>query len=82
MEVGELQPDCLASCGLKTSILGTADQDHFQALTVFPPQSSSICRAAIHYGILDNKGGLVDITRNGRVPFFVKSERNGMESLR
>lgn len=33
---GELRPDCLASCGLKTSILGTADQDHFRALTVFP----------------------------------------------
>ncbi|KAK1330392.1 hypothetical protein QTO34_010581 [Cnephaeus nilssonii] len=49
--------------------------------TLFYESSSSICRAAIHYGILDNKGGLVDITRNGRVPFFVKSERNGMESL-
>lgn len=46
------------------------------------PQSSSICRAAIHYGILDDKGGLVDVTRNGKVPFFVRSERNGVESLR
>lgn len=46
------------------------------------PQSSSICRAAIHYGILDAKGGLVDVTRNGKVPFFVRSERNGVESLR
>ncbi|KAK2509808.1 hypothetical protein MC885_002732 [Smutsia gigantea] len=44
-------------------------------------KSSSICRAAIHYGILDDNGGLVDITRNGKVPFFVKSERNGVESL-
>lgn len=47
-----------------------------------PPQASSICRAAIHYGILDDKGGLVDVTRNGKVPFFVKSERNGVQSLR
>lgn len=45
-------------------------------------QSSSICRAAIHYGILDNKGGLVDITRKGRTPGFVKSTRNGVESFR
>lgn len=45
-------------------------------------QSSSICRAAIHYGILDNKGGLVDITRKGRTPAFVKSTRNGVESFR
>ncbi|KAG8513147.1 Cysteine-rich secretory protein LCCL domain-containing 2 [Galemys pyrenaicus] len=46
-----------------------------------PPQASSICRAAIHYGVLDDRGGLVDITRNGKVPFFVKSERNGVHSL-
>nr|XP_021526663.1 cysteine-rich secretory protein LCCL domain-containing 2 [Aotus nancymaae] len=49
--------------------------------TLFYESSSSICRAAIHYGVLDNKGGLVDITRNGKVPFFVKSERNGVHSL-
>ena len=45
-------------------------------------QASSICRAAIHYGILDDRGGRVDVTRNGKVPFFVKSERNGVQSLR
>lgn len=49
--------------------------------TLFYESASSICRAAIHYGILDDKGGLVDVTRNGKVPFFVKSERNGVESL-
>ncbi|XP_016047258.1 cysteine-rich secretory protein LCCL domain-containing 2 isoform X1 [Erinaceus europaeus] len=49
--------------------------------TLFYESSSSICRAAIHYGVLDDRGGLVDITRNGKVPFFVKSERNGVESL-
>uniref|UniRef100_A0A8C0RPD9 Cysteine rich secretory protein LCCL domain containing 2 n=1 Tax=Canis lupus familiaris TaxID=9615 RepID=A0A8C0RPD9_CANLF len=49
--------------------------------TLFYESSSSICRAAIHYGILDSKGGLVDVTRNGKVPFFVRSERHGVESL-
>lgn len=43
--------------------------------------SSSICRAAIHSGALDNRGGLVDITRKGRADFFVKSTRNGIGSL-
>uniref|UniRef100_A0ABM5ETT4 Cysteine-rich secretory protein LCCL domain-containing 2 isoform X2 n=1 Tax=Pogona vitticeps TaxID=103695 RepID=A0ABM5ETT4_9SAUR len=43
--------------------------------------SSSICRAAIHSGVLDNRGGLVDITRKGRTDFFVKSTRNSVESL-
>uniref|UniRef100_A0A8C6NF48 Uncharacterized protein n=1 Tax=Melopsittacus undulatus TaxID=13146 RepID=A0A8C6NF48_MELUD len=50
--------------------------------TFYYESSSSICRAAIHYGILDNKGGLVDITRKGRTPAFVKSTRNGVESFR
>ncbi|MBW03579.1 Cysteine-rich secretory protein LCCL domain-containing 2, partial [Eschrichtius robustus] len=50
--------------------------------TLFYESVSSICRAAIHYGVLDDKGGLVDVTRNGKVPFFVKSERNGVQSLR
>ncbi|XP_075392993.1 cysteine-rich secretory protein LCCL domain-containing 2 [Tenrec ecaudatus] len=49
--------------------------------TLFYESASSICRAAIHYGVIDNSGGLVDITRNGQVPFFVKSERNGVQSL-
>ncbi|XP_067327270.1 cysteine-rich secretory protein LCCL domain-containing 2 [Anolis sagrei] len=43
--------------------------------------SSSICRAAIHSGVLDNRGGLVDITRKGRSDFFVKSTRNGIDSI-
>ncbi|XP_058135619.1 cysteine-rich secretory protein LCCL domain-containing 2 [Dasypus novemcinctus] len=49
--------------------------------TLFYESSSSICRAAIHYGVIDDRGGLVDIVRNGRVPFFVKSTRHGVESL-
>uniref|UniRef100_A0A8C9J3J6 Cysteine rich secretory protein LCCL domain containing 2 n=1 Tax=Panthera tigris altaica TaxID=74533 RepID=A0A8C9J3J6_PANTA len=63
---------CPAGClGSKAQVFGT----------LFYESSSSICRAAIHYGILDAKGGLVDVTRNGKVPFFVRSERNGVESL-
>ncbi|XP_054841170.1 cysteine-rich secretory protein LCCL domain-containing 1 [Eublepharis macularius] len=42
---------------------------------------SSICRAAIHYGILDNDGGWVDITRQGRRNYFIKSYRNGVQSI-
>ncbi|KAM4614482.1 cysteine-rich secretory protein LCCL domain-containing 2 [Discoglossus pictus] len=49
--------------------------------TLFYESMSSICRAALHYGVIDNNGGLVDITRKGRLPFFVKSTRNGIESL-
>ncbi|XP_069492364.1 cysteine-rich secretory protein LCCL domain-containing 2 [Ambystoma mexicanum] len=49
--------------------------------TLFYDSTSSLCRAAIHYGIIDNNGGLVDITRKGRLPFFVKSTRNGVESF-
>lgn len=53
-----------------------------QTVLATSPQSSSICRAAVHAGVLDDKGGLVDITRNGQVPFFVRSQRHGVESLR
>ncbi|XP_006010300.1 cysteine-rich secretory protein LCCL domain-containing 2 [Latimeria chalumnae] len=49
--------------------------------TLFYDAMSSICRAAIHYGIIDDNGGLVDITRNGKLPFFIRSTRNGIESL-
>ncbi|XP_029463947.1 cysteine-rich secretory protein LCCL domain-containing 2 [Rhinatrema bivittatum] len=49
--------------------------------TLFYESTSSICRAAIHYGVLDDDGGLVDITRKGRLPFFVKSARNGIDSI-
>ena len=45
-------------------------------------QQSSICRAAMHYGVIDNNGGVVDITRKDRLPFFVKSTKNGIESFR
>ncbi|KAG8437536.1 hypothetical protein GDO86_008301 [Hymenochirus boettgeri] len=49
--------------------------------TRFYDSMSSICRAAIHYGVIDNNGGLVDITRKGRLQLFMKSTRNGIESI-
>lgn len=53
-------------------------------LFIFVPalQQSSICRAAIHSGAVDNNGGLVDITRKDNLPFFVKATKNEIESLR
>lgn len=45
-------------------------------------QQSSICRAAIHHGVIDNNGGLIDISRMDKLPFFVRSTKNGIESLR
>lgn len=49
--------------------------------TLYYDVQSSICRAAIHYGIIDNNGGLVDVTRKDNFPFFVKATKNGVESL-
>ncbi|KAH0619659.1 hypothetical protein JD844_000512 [Phrynosoma platyrhinos] len=63
---------CPAGClNNKAKVFGTFNYE----------SSSSICRAAIHSGVLDNRGGLVDITRKGRSDFFIKSTRNGIESL-
>lgn len=42
---------------------------------------SSICRAALHQGVIDNNGGLVDTLRKDNFPFFVKATKNGIESL-
>lgn len=49
--------------------------------TLFYDVQSSICRAAIHYGIINNNGGLVDTTRKDKLPFFVKATKNGIESF-
>ncbi|XP_042584597.1 cysteine-rich secretory protein LCCL domain-containing 2-like [Cyprinus carpio] len=49
--------------------------------TLYYDVQSSICRAAIHYGIIDNNGGLVDVTRKDNFPFFVKATKNGVESF-
>ncbi|XP_053722429.1 cysteine-rich secretory protein LCCL domain-containing 2 [Synchiropus splendidus] len=48
---------------------------------LFYDAQSSICRAAIHFGVLDNRGGLVDVTRTEKLPFFVKATKNGVESF-
>ncbi|KAL7866401.1 hypothetical protein AOLI_G00142150 [Acnodon oligacanthus] len=49
--------------------------------TLYYDVQSSICRAAIHYGAIDNSGGLVDIVRKDSLPFFVRATKNGVESL-
>lgn len=49
--------------------------------TVFYDVQSSICRAAIHHGAINNSGGLVDVTRTDKFPFFVRAAKNGIESL-
>uniref|UniRef100_A0A8C9Y541 Cysteine rich secretory protein LCCL domain containing 2 n=1 Tax=Sander lucioperca TaxID=283035 RepID=A0A8C9Y541_SANLU len=48
--------------------------------TVFYDVQSSICRAAIHFGVIDNNGGLVEVTRKDKLPFFVRATKNGIES--
>ncbi|XP_061599355.1 cysteine-rich secretory protein LCCL domain-containing 2 [Cololabis saira] len=63
---------CPANClNKKGNIWGTVSYD----------VQSSICRAAIHAGVIDNNGGLVDVTRTDKSPFFVRSTKNGIESL-
>ncbi|XP_023694052.2 cysteine-rich secretory protein LCCL domain-containing 2-like isoform X2 [Paramormyrops kingsleyae] len=49
--------------------------------STFYDVKSSICRAALHSGVMDSSGGLVDVTRKGKLPFFVKAWKNGVESL-
>uniref|UniRef100_A0AAY4E5V8 LCCL domain-containing protein n=1 Tax=Denticeps clupeoides TaxID=299321 RepID=A0AAY4E5V8_9TELE len=64
--------NCPANClDKKTKVFGT----------LFYDVQSSICRAAIHHGVIDNNGGLVDITRKDSLPFFVKATKNGIESF-
>lgn len=44
-------------------------------------QQSSVCRAGLHAGVIDNDGGWMDVTRQGRKDFFIKSYKNGVQSL-
>lgn len=44
-------------------------------------QQSSVCRAGLHAGVIDNDGGWMDVTRQGRKDFFIKSNKNGVQSL-
>lgn len=49
--------------------------------TLFYDVQSSICRAAIHFGAIDNNGGVIDVTRMEKFPFFVRATKNGVESF-
>ncbi|KAM9460912.1 cysteine-rich secretory protein LCCL domain-containing 2 isoform 1-T2 [Clarias gariepinus] len=49
--------------------------------TLYYDVQSSICRAAIHHGAIDNSGGLVEVTRRDNIPFFVKATKNNVESF-
>uniref|UniRef100_A0A7N6B611 LCCL domain-containing protein n=1 Tax=Anabas testudineus TaxID=64144 RepID=A0A7N6B611_ANATE len=49
--------------------------------TLYYDVQSSICRAAIHFGVIDNNGGTVNVIRMDKTPFFVRSTKNGIESL-
>ncbi|XP_010785406.1 cysteine-rich secretory protein LCCL domain-containing 1-like [Notothenia coriiceps] len=49
--------------------------------TVYYEMQSSVCRAGLHAGVIDNDGGWVDVTRQGRKDFFIKSNKNGVQSL-
>uniref|UniRef100_A0A7N6BY56 LCCL domain-containing protein n=1 Tax=Anabas testudineus TaxID=64144 RepID=A0A7N6BY56_ANATE len=49
--------------------------------TVYYEMQSSICRAGLHAGVIDNDGGWMDVTRQGRKEFFIKSNKNGVPSL-
>lgn len=63
---------CPANClNKKGKVWGTVSYD----------VQSSICRAAIHSGAIDNNGGVVDVTRTEKFPFFVRATKNGVESL-
>uniref|UniRef100_A0A8C2ZLT5 Cysteine rich secretory protein LCCL domain containing 1 n=1 Tax=Cyclopterus lumpus TaxID=8103 RepID=A0A8C2ZLT5_CYCLU len=49
--------------------------------TVYYEMQSGVCRAGLHAGVIDNDGGWMDVTRQGRKDFFIKSNKNGVQSL-
>uniref|UniRef100_A0A087Y638 Cysteine rich secretory protein LCCL domain containing 1 n=1 Tax=Poecilia formosa TaxID=48698 RepID=A0A087Y638_POEFO len=49
--------------------------------TVYYEMQSSVCRAGLHAGVIDNDGGWLDVTRRGRKNYFIKSNKNGVQSL-
>ncbi|XP_023181832.1 cysteine-rich secretory protein LCCL domain-containing 1 isoform X2 [Xiphophorus maculatus] len=49
--------------------------------TVHYEMQSSVCRAGLHAGVIDNDGGWLDVTRQGRKNYFIKSNKNGVQSL-
>ncbi|XP_076150431.1 cysteine-rich secretory protein LCCL domain-containing 1b [Alosa pseudoharengus] len=63
----ECPPGCLYTSG---KVIGTGYYD----------MQSSVCGAALHAGIIDNDGGWLDITRQGRKERFSKSNKNGIQT--
>lgn len=49
--------------------------------TVYYEMHSSVCRAGVHAGVIDNDGGWLDVSRQGRKDYFIKSYKNGVQSL-
>ncbi|XP_061877065.1 cysteine-rich secretory protein LCCL domain-containing 1 isoform X2 [Entelurus aequoreus] len=49
--------------------------------TVYYEMQSSVCRAGLHAGVIDNDGGWMDVTRQGRKDFFIKSNKYEVQSL-
>uniref|UniRef100_H3CLG7 Cysteine-rich secretory protein LCCL domain containing 1b n=1 Tax=Tetraodon nigroviridis TaxID=99883 RepID=H3CLG7_TETNG len=64
----ECLPGCLERPG---KVIGTGFYD----------MQSSVCGAALHSGVIDNDGGWLDVTRLGRKQPFIKSYRNGIQSV-
>lgn len=60
-----------------------SDFDFKQTFSPTPslPKQSSVCRAGLHAGVIDNDGGWMDVTRQGRKDFFIKSNKNGVQSV-
>uniref|UniRef100_A0A4W4F8S2 LCCL domain-containing protein n=1 Tax=Electrophorus electricus TaxID=8005 RepID=A0A4W4F8S2_ELEEL len=62
--------ECPAGCVDSTAkVVGTVHYD----------MQSSICRVGLHSGVIDNGGGWLDITRQGRKDFFIKSQKHGVQ---
>ncbi|SBT43802.1 LCCL domain-containing protein [Plasmodium ovale wallikeri] len=62
------------------------DSEKFQHAAVYGSKgiysdNSSICRAAIHSGVIDNKGGLVNVTIESGLDRYVGSLSNNIESI-
>ncbi|XP_055722805.1 cysteine-rich secretory protein LCCL domain-containing 1-like [Salvelinus fontinalis] len=64
----ECPPGCLSSPG---KVVGTGYYD----------MQSSVCGAGLHAGIIDDGGGWLDVTRQGRKSHFTKSYKNGVQSV-
>ncbi|XP_018613164.1 cysteine-rich secretory protein LCCL domain-containing 1b [Scleropages formosus] len=64
--------ECPAGClHSKANVIGSGFYD----------MQSSICRAALHSGVIDNYGGWLDVTRKGRKSGFTASKTNEVQTL-